>query len=126
MPAGRNLIVPDAVGVEFQTQGVEMFDHITWTRGAGELKVVDTFAALAKKATKETGAEVLIVLQFPKWGEPHVVTSSPEHLQNQKGHWISSAVARGLRRLKLWLERYPEVGNEIEEEFNRLKSTKRT
>ena len=101
-----------------------MFEDLKeWKRGSGELGVLDTFYELAKKARKEAGAEVMVVIQFPGWSEPHVIALTPElPLPRRGSSWTSPAVAAGMRRFKMWLDRRDESTIEIQKEFTRLKS----
>jgi hypothetical protein len=51
-----------------------MFDDFRWRRGSGELGVIDKVADLARKASEEAGAEVMVVINFPQatstWSPP--------------------------------------------------------
>ena len=52
-----------------------MFEDFTWRRGSDALGVIDRFAELARKASDEAGAEVMVVLNFPE-GYLSVVASA--------------------------------------------------
>ncbi len=79
-----------------------MFDNFTWRRGSGELDVIDKFADLARKASAEAGADVMVVLNFPG-GYLSVVASTPESPVPQKRLWTPRALAKGLALLRQWL-----------------------
>ena len=71
-----------------------MFDNFTWRRGSDQLNVIDKFSDLARKASVEAGADVMVVLNFPE-GYLSVVSSTAEnpvprnragpHQRSQKG-----------------------------------------
>ncbi len=89
-----------------------MFENIKWKRGSNELAVVDAFTEIARKASEESGAEVLVVLQFPDWGSPHVVASTPEHPSSRKRTWTFRTVAAGMKRLESWVRCIAEEDRE--------------
>jgi len=98
-----------------------MFENITWRRGSGELSVIDSFAELARKASEEAGADVMVVLNFPA-GYLSVVASTPAHPARLDHTWTPRAVAQGLRLLRQWLRNLGEGGDdtEIREEIARF------
>jgi hypothetical protein len=98
-----------------------MFDDFTWRRGSGELSVIDRFAELARKASEEAHAEVIVVLNFPQ-GYLSVVASTPEHPARRDKTWTPRAVAKGLRLLRQWLRSLEGDDDEIREEIDRFKN----
>jgi hypothetical protein len=98
-----------------------MFENFTWRRGSGELSVIDSFAELARKASEEAGADVMVVLNFPE-GYLSVVASTPTHPARRDHIWSPRAVAQGLRLLRQWLRGLGEGGDdtEIREEVARF------
>ena len=106
-----------------------MFDNFTWQRGSGELDVIDKFADLARKASEEAHAEVMVVLNFPE-GYLSVVASTPEHPARQgrtRRSWTPQALAKGLELLREWLRRHREShgDDEIRKEIDRLNAIKK-
>jgi len=98
-----------------------MFDNFTWPRGSGELSLIDSFAELARKASEEAGADVMVVLNFPE-GYLSVVASTPTHPAGPEHTWTPRAVAQGLRLLRQWFRNLGDGGDdpEIREEIARF------
>jgi hypothetical protein len=103
-----------------------MFDNFTWRRGSGELNVIDKFADLARKASVEAGADVMVVLNFPE-GYLSVVASTAENPVPRNRSWTPRAVAKGLALLHQWLGRLNEGEDdgELREEIDRLRAIKK-
>jgi hypothetical protein len=83
----------------------ETLATIKWKQGSGELAVADYFKELANKASIETGAEVMIVIQFPNWAEPNVVASTPNHQSRNDNKFNIPAIEAGIENLKTWIKR---------------------
>lgn len=101
-----------------------MFEDFTWRRGSGELSVIDKFAALARKASEEAHADVMVVLNFPE-GYLSVIASTPENPAQHKHKWTAPAVAKGLRLLRQWLQRLEDDDKDIREEINGFNTTRK-
>jgi hypothetical protein len=106
-----------------------MFEDFTWRRGSGELGVIDRFAELAKKASEEAHADVLVILNFPA-GYLTVIGSTPEQpaRPGPRGRtWTPRAVAKGLRLLRQWLRGLNEGGDDkaLREEIDRFNTIKK-
>ncbi|HXT08720.1 MAG TPA: hypothetical protein VN715_17515 [Roseiarcus sp.] len=94
-----------------------MFEDFKWRRGSGELGVIDGFAELARKASEEADAEVMVVIKFPQ-GYLTVVASTPENPAKRDHVWAPRAVAKGLRLLRQWLRSLEEDDQEIRKELD--------
>ena len=94
-----------------------MFEDFIWRRGSDELGVIDRFTELARKASEEAGAEVMVVLKFPQ-GYLTVVASTPENLARRGHVWAPRAVAKGLQLLRQWLRSLEEDDQEIRKELD--------
>ena len=102
-----------------------MFDDLKWRRGSGELSVIDAFSELARKASEEAHADVMVVLKFPQ-GYRTVIASTHEDRATPPRTWTAGAVAKGLHLLSRWLRDDLEgEATEIREELDRLKSSER-
>jgi hypothetical protein len=101
-----------------------MFEEFTWRRGSDELSVIDRFGELARKASEEAHADVMVVLKFPQ-GYLSVVASTPEHPARRGHKWTPRAVATGLRLLRQWLRSLEEDDSEIRDEINRFNTNKK-
>ena len=99
-----------------------MFENFTWRRGSGEVSVIDGFAELARKASEEAGADVMVVLNFPE-GYLSVVASTPKHPLPLCRAWTPGAVVQGLRLLRQWIRNLAEGGDdeELREEIARFR-----
>ena len=104
-----------------------MFDNFTWRRGSGELDVIDKFADLARKASDEAHAEVMVVLHFPEgyltWSPPlrrtrRGATDRGRHKRSQRD-W--SCCANGLDAT----EKSHQKGRQIRKEIDRLNAIKK-
>lgn len=94
-----------------------MYEDFTWRRGSDELGVIDRFTELARKASEEADAEVMVVLKFPQ-GYLTVVASTPENPARLGHVWAPRAVAKGLRLLRQWLRSLEEDDQEIRKELD--------
>jgi hypothetical protein len=101
-----------------------MFEGFTWRQGSGESDVISRFADLARKASEEAGAEVLVVLNFPQ-GYRAVVASTQDLPARQDRIMTPRAVAKGVELLFQWLRGYREGGYEIQKEIDRLNAIRK-
>ena len=65
--------------------------------------MIGKFADLARKASEEAGAEVMVVLNFPQ-GYRTVVASTPNQPARQDRIMTPRAVAKGFELLLQWLK----------------------
>ena len=100
-----------------------MFDNFTWRRGSGESDVIGKFADLARKASDEAHADVMVVLNFPE-GYLSVVASTAENPVPRNRIMTPRAVAKGLALLRQWLSGIEE-DDEIRKEIDRFNAIKK-
>jgi hypothetical protein len=108
-----------------------MFDHFKWRPGSGELGVIDAFTDLARKASEEAHAEVMVVLKFPAGHHP-MIASTPEQPVRTARHnpaWTPQALAKGLDLIREWLRDYEESNeginnDDLREAVERLRNTR--